>query len=116
MPRLPLQSSSQSLLSLPSSPIPVTTKERAFDQLAMSQDQETHRSSLWTSAKIIIRTLRNDDQRQKMEYLLYQRTMTEKELDIFHTFALYLREKQSIEAHAHKNLEYLLKKFVKTLT
>ena len=51
-----------------------------------------------------------------MEYLLYQRTMTEKELGVFHTFALYLREKQSIEAHADKNLEKLLKRFVETLT
>lgn len=82
----------------------------------MAQDQETHRSSLWNSAKSIILTLRNDDQREKMEYLLYQRTMTEKELEVFHTFALYLREKQSIEAHAHKNLKHLVKTFVKTLT
>lgn len=75
--------------------------------------QETHRFRLWTTTKQIIRTLTNDEQRNKMEYVLYQKPMTDKELQVLHTFALYLREKQSIEAHVQYKLVDVIDSFVK---
>ena len=73
------------------------------------------RSTIWTSTKQIIHTLNNASQREKMDYFLYQHYMTKKELKIFHTFALYLREKQSIQEHVSVHLENIIENFVESL-
>ena len=73
-------------------------------------------STIWTNTKRIIRTLSDTAQRERMEYILYQKQMTPKELHIFHVFAMYLREKQSIEAHMHENMTSIIDSFVHVIT
>lgn len=76
----------------------------------------TQPSKTWANAKRIIRTLSDTAQRERMEYILYQKQMTSKELHIFHVFAIYLREKQSIEAHMHENMTPIVDSFVHVIT
>ena len=76
----------------------------------------TQPSKTWANAKRIIRTLSDTAQRERMEYILYQQKMTPKELHIFHVFAMYLREKQSIEAHMQKNMNLVVDNFVHHVT
>ena len=54
----------------------------------MQLKQINQASTIWNKAKQIIETLTNEDEQQKMQYILYQRSMTSKELTIFYTFAL----------------------------
>ena len=47
-----------------------------------------------------------------MEYILYQQSMTIKELNIFYKFALYLREKQTATLKVQTQLHSMIDKFV----
>ena len=76
----------------------------------------TQPSKTWANAKRVIRTLSDTAQRERMEYILYQKQMTPQELHIFHVFAMYLREKQSIEAHMQKNMTSIIDSFVHVIT
>ena len=79
------------------------------------QNNQASSSIVWNKAKQIIKTLNNQDEREKMEYILYQQSMTIKELNIFYTFALYLREKQSATLKVQTQLKSLIDKFVKKI-
>ena len=69
--------------------------------------------STWNKAKKVINTLTNTDEREKLQYLLYQKTMTSKELNIFYTFVLYLRYKQNINIKIDTQLHPLIDELVK---
>ena len=78
-------------------------------------EQNNQASIIWNKAKQIIKTLDNEDDRQKMEYILYQQSMTIKELNIFYKFALYLREKQTATLKVQTQLHSMIDKFVKKI-
>tara|TARA_Y100001958_G_C20679192_1_gene194827 strand:+ start:78 stop:326 length:249 start_codon:yes stop_codon:yes gene_type:complete len=81
----------------------------------MQLKQINQASTIWNKAKQIIETLTNEDEQQKMQYILYQRSMTSKELTIFYTFALYLREKQYASLKIKTQLNSLIDDFVKKI-